>query len=349
MNIVNTLNRKQSKMENYRYTLEPYKGINTRYTCPNCDKRKVFARYIDTKTGEHLPEQYGKCNRLYNCGYDLNPYKDGYTQMIYEQEKGNLSGFVKNWKPTKPMQAATPISFIPVKLFKQSLRGYEVNNFVNFLINLFGNEKASQLISKYFIGTSKHWQGANIFWQIDIDGKIRTGKIMLYNPNTGKRIKEPFNYVTWVHAAVKQSKFELKQCFFGEHLLKGNLKPVAIVESEKTAIIASVYFPKFIWLACGGLNGLTVRKCEILKNKNIVLYPDLSKPQPNKRTAFEIWKAKCQEFAHIANFSISDLLEVKAGEAEMEKGYDLADYLIKFDYKDFIEPEKFEEDRINVN
>ena len=36
---------------------------------------------------------------------------------------------------------------------------------------------------------------------------------------------------------------ELKQCFFGEHLLREKTMPVAIVESEKTAIISSVYLP----------------------------------------------------------------------------------------------------------
>lgn len=30
-----------------------------------------------------------------------------------------------------------------------------------------------------------------MFWQIDINGLVRTGKIMCYNPENGHRIKEP--------------------------------------------------------------------------------------------------------------------------------------------------------------
>jgi hypothetical protein len=48
---------------------------------------------------------------------------------------------------------------------------------------------------------------------------------MLYNANTGKRIKEPFNHATWVHSVLKLPEFNLQQCFFGEHLLQGNNLP----------------------------------------------------------------------------------------------------------------------------
>ncbi|MEO8853521.1 MAG: DUF6371 domain-containing protein [Ginsengibacter sp.] len=330
-------------MENYRYILKPYKGMKSRYTCPACNGRKTFARYLDTKTGEHLPEQYGKCNRADKCGYHLNPYHDGYSQTIWEQEKGNHSEFPKDWKPTqpqpKPQPPAKPVSFILLDSLKQSLKAYEQNNFVKFLIDLFGIEITTKLVSKYFIGTSKHWPGATIFWQIDITGTIRSGKIMLYSPTTGKRVKEPFNHIAWVHTAINEPEFNLQQCFYGEHLLKGNTKPVAIVESEKTAIIASLYFPKFVWIAAGNLHSLNAEKCEALRGRQVVLYPDLSKPQPGKPTAFEKWSEKARELSNITRFFVNDLLERKAGETQKIVGGDFADYLVKFDYRKFIEPD----------
>ena len=323
-------------MKDYRYTLDKK---SKKFVCPDCLKR-TFVKYIDSTTGEYLPDHYGRCDREMKCNYHLNPYKDGYSQMIWEQQKGEYKA---DWKPKppqpKPQPPAKPVSFIPLEQFKQSLKGYEVNNFVKYLIDLFGTEITGKLVSKYYIGTSKHWPGANIFWQIDITGTIRSGKIMLYSPTTGKRVKEPFNHIAWVHTALKQPEFNLQQCFFGEHLLKGNTKPVAIAESEKTAIIASVYFPQFIWIAAGNLHGLNAEKCEVLRGRQVVLYPDLSKPKPGNPTAFEVWSAKAKELSNIARFYVNDLLEKKAGEGQRITGSDLADYLIKFDYKKFIEPD----------
>ena len=330
-------------MNNYRFILEPYKGMKSRHTCPACNERKTFARYLYTKTGEHLPEQYGKCNREDKCSYHMSPYHDGYSQRIWDQEMGNSSEFPNDWKPTpphpKPQPPAKPVYSIPLELFKQSLKAYEQNNFVKYLINLFGTEITTKLVSEYFIGTSKHWPGATIFWQIDITGTIRSGKIMLYSPTTGKRVKEPFNHIAWVHTAINEPEFNLQQCFNGEHLLKGNTKPVAIVESEKTAIIASVYFPQFVWIAAGNKDGLKAEKCEALRGRQVFLYPDLSKPKPGKPTVFEQWTAKAMELSNITRFFVNDYLERKAGEAQRIEGSDLADYLVKFGYKKFIDPD----------
>jgi len=310
-------------MNEHRYILEPYKGMNTRYHCPSCKHReKTFSRYIDTQTGKHIAPTVGRCNRESNCGYH-------YTPKQYFQDH-NISFNIPKPKPYKS-KAVTPqqklVSFIPVEVFKASLKNHENNNFVTFLIDLFRVEVVNQLISRYFIATSAHWNRATVFWQIDITGNIRTGKIMLYDATTGKRVKEPFNHITWVHKALKQTEFELRQCLFGEHLLRDRIKPVAIVESEKTAIISSVYLPQFIWLAVGSLTNLNNEKCQVLKGRTVTLFPDLN--------GFERWSSKAKELSHIAHFKVSDLLERKSTEAEKKQGFDLADYLIKFDYREF--------------
>ena len=311
----------------HRYILEPYKGMNTRYRCPSCQQRdKTFSLYIDKETGEHIHPTVGRCNRESNCGHHYTPkqyFQDNSISFDNPQPKA--------YKPQLFTPPPKPVSFIPVEVFKASLKAHETNHFVQFLIDLFGVEVASQLVSHYFIATSKHWNGATVFWQIDTQGKIRTGKIMLYSPSTGKRVKEPFNHINWVHTAVKQPDFELKQCLFGEHLLNDKTKPVAIVESEKTAVIASVYLPQFIWVAVGSLTNLNAEKCNILKGRTVTLFPDLN--------GFEKWSSKAKELSHLAIFTVSDLLECKATEAERKQGFDLADYLIKYDYKAFALPE----------
>lgn len=312
-------------MTEHRYLLEPYKGMITRYVCPQCNKGKTLSLYIDTETGEHLQPSVGRCNRESNCGYH-------YTPKQYFQDN-NIS--FDTPQPTAYKRPVTPeqkpVSFIPVEILKASLKEHEANHFVKFLINLFGVDVTNELISQYFIATSKYWNGATVFWQIDTQGKVRTGKVMLYSPTTGKRVKEPFNHINWVHTLLKQQVFELKQCLFGEHLLINKTKPVAIVESEKTAIIASVYLPQFIWLAVGSLNNLNAEKCSILNGRTVTLFPDLN--------GFEKWSSKAKEISKLANFTVSDLLERKATEAEKQQGFDLADYLIKYDYKAFAIPE----------
>lgn len=315
-------------MSEHRYILEPYKGMNTRYHCPICRQReRTFVRYIDTETGEYIDPSVGRCNRESNCGYHYTPkqyFQDNNISFDSPQHKAHN-------KPNVVTPQQKPVSLIPAEVFKASLKRYETNHFVMFLIGLFGIEVTNELISRYFIASSEYWNGATVFWQVDAHGKVRTGKIMLYNPITGKRVKEPFNHINWAHKALKQPDFVLKQCLFGEHLLRDKRKPIALVESEKTAVIASVYLPQFIWLAVGSLTNLNVEKCSILKGRTVTLFPDLN--------CFDKWSNKAKELSQLAIFTVSDLLERKANETERKQGFDLADYLIKLDYREFALPE----------
>jgi len=308
-------------MKNYRNILEPLPELKF-------DKKRSRVEYCpcgkDNKDGKFVPyvgyENKGYCH---SCGDTFLPEIQKIEQRNHPQPKA--------YKPKAVSLQPKPVSFIPVEIFKASLKGHEANHFVKFLIKLFGVGVSNELISRYFIATSKYWNGATVFWEIDAQGKVRTGKIMLYSPTTGKRVKNLEIPVYWVHKAIKQPEFELKQCLFGEHLLIDKTKPVAIVESEKTAIIASVYLPQFIWLAAGSLTNLNAEKCSILKGRTVTLFPDLN--------GFDKWSIKAKELSHLAIFTVSDLLELKATEAEKQQGFDLADYLIKFDYKAFAIPE----------
>lgn len=317
-------------MGKYRYILEPYKGISTRYACPSCGKRE-FARYIDTETRQYVNAKVGRCNRQDKCGYH-------YTPMQYFRDNNTSLDALSPFGPKKlsgslvVVPQLRSVSCIPFKVFKDSMTNHLSNHFVKFLLDLFGVEVTQKLISRYFIGTSAHWDGATVFWQIDVKGRVRSGKIMLYNPITGKRVKGEPNYITWVHSLLKQPEFELRQCLFGEHLLRGNTYPVALVESEKTAVIASVYLPNLIWLAVGGLNNFNADKCAILAGRKIILYPDLG--------AFEKWSQIAKSLSRLAVFTVSTLLEQKATNAERQQGLDLADFLIRFNYLDFVKPLK---------
>lgn len=187
-----------------------------------------------------------------------------------------------------------------------------------------------RIISKYLIGTSTHWNGATVFWQIDTENLIRGGKIMLYSSKYGKRVKSPFNHITWVHSVLlnknRINEFHLNQCLFGLHLINQHPNlPIAIVESEKTACIMSEKFNNYVWLACGSLSNLNEKMLTPIKNKKVVLYPDLS---INQR-AYNEWKATSEKLnKKDFNISVSHLLEDHCSEQQREKGNDIADYFL---------------------
>lgn len=312
----------------YRYKFEPYKGVKSRYACPQCNKVRKYTRYIDIVTGEHLPFEYGKCERLNSCGYWLNPYTDGYTRKaVVEGEKTSRPAKLRN---PRTIIKEKQCSQIPDDLFIKSQQHYERNYFVKYLQCIFDAETVLKLLQTYFFGTSSHWSGATVFWQVDKQGKIRAGKIMLYNSFTGGRVKEPFNHLTWTHTVLKFEKFVLEQCLFGEHLLAlYPSKPVAIVESEKTAVIASVYLPEFLWLATGGETNLSAKKCEPLKGRRVFLFPDLGK-------GYLAWSIVAGEISEIGIFVVVvDLLEKIANEQEKQEGLDIADYLVRYTLEEF--------------
>ena len=147
---------------------------------------------------------------------------------------------------------------------------------------------------------------------------------MLYNPETGKRIKESYNHVTWVHSVLHKEDYNLKQCFFGEHLLsEDKSRPVALVESEKTAIIASYYLPQFLWIASGGKNGcFNANNQSVLTGRSVVLFPDLG--------ATDYWQSKIGLMkSNGIDVQLFDYLEANATENERKEGYNIADYLLK--------------------
>lgn len=284
-------------MKEYRYQLDT---SSRKYACPSCQKKR-FVRYVDQATGEYQPAQYGRCDREVSCSYFFSPYDD---QIFAGRKSIHI-----------PKSRVKP-KYIPRELYKRSLANYTNNNLVQYLQTIIDEEKVSRLIKRYHLGTSTKLKGGCIFYQLDFEGNIRRGKIIVYNPKTGRRGR--------IHSVHSMLGIDKKQYpawrFFGEHLLIDKTKPVAIVESEKTAIIASAHFPEFIWLATGTKSTLKVRYASSLSGRDVTLFPDLG--------AFEDWAEKMEELATICTISISNLLERKAGDEEKAQGFDLADYLI---------------------
>jgi len=350
-----------------QYTLQPYTTPSSRYHCPACNSRqRTFVRYIHTETGEHLADNVGRCGREDKCGYHYKPrdyFNDNPHKSKRTWQPGNGAypcsrpqGYAK--RHTGPdyatmaakaeLEMANGYSVNP-EFVNASFNNYEQNYFVQYLISRFGRQLASNVIGRFRIGSAKYWPGATVFWQIDAIGRVRTGKIMLYNAETGRRVKQPFNHVMWVHclrslksevlsrqseehaesgletqdSRLKTQDFSPRQCFFGEHQLNDEpQKPVAIVESEKTAIIASLYNPEVIWLATGGKSNLNQQMSLPLKNRHVTLYPDLG-----SHNEWSLKAKQLQLWVPGSVFTVSDILENIATPEQREAGWDLGDYL----------------------
>jgi hypothetical protein len=302
-------------MSDYAFTLQKYSGPKTRFGCPACGKRHCFTRYIDNTTGEPVGPAVGRCDRENSCGYHLRPGEHFRAEGI---------PYTSSPRPIPKKEKTKPISYIRPSLLESSRKAFQRNHFAVFLTGLLGKVKARELIDRYLVGTSKYWPGATVFWQVDREGKVRTGKIMLYDAVTGKRVKKPQSKIQWAHRFSNDPHFRLSQCLFGEHLLQGEPgKPVAIVESEKTAIIASAYYPQYLWLACGGISQLSLDRCLPLKGRDVTLIPDVD--------AFQVWQERARrlEDGLLQRIKVTEVLIGMASEKEMEAGWDIADFLME--------------------
>jgi hypothetical protein len=313
------------------YRLEKYKGKSTRHTCPNCGTNHAFSRYVDV-SGNYLDDSVGKCDRDSKCGFHCTP-KQYFADRprIFEQYKPRAL----KQEAVTPIVETRKIDFIDYEVLLNSLGNYDRNSFVRFLFGLFPDdpEAVRQSVSRYFLGTSEE---KVVFWQVDRRRRIRTGKLMLYDPATGKRIAETFAgtngetveiKTNWIHAQLKRrgllkTDFNLKQCFFGEHLTATEAdSPVAIVEAEKTAVIASICYPEFVWLATGGKQNLSAEKLQRFGDRKIILYPD--------GDGFERWQEIArQTCARGVTVNTSLLIEQRATAEQKASGCDLADFLI---------------------
>jgi Domain of unknown function (DUF6371)/CHC2 zinc finger len=181
----------------------------------------------------------------------------------------------------KPPRVQEPVktshNYINPEYAKLTFANYEKNHFVTFLKTIFDETTVTDLINRFYIGTAL--TGATIFWIVDENEEIRTGQIIMYNEVIGKRLKNlP---VTWIHAQPGFQGFRSKLCFFGQHQLEEFGKPIAIVESPKTAVIMTAVYPDYIWLASMGATQLQVSKFEVLKDREIILFPDYD--------AYKLW------------------------------------------------------------
>ena len=97
-------------------------------------------------------------------------------------------------------------------------------------------------------------------------------------------------------------------------------KVVALVESEKSALIAAACFPNYVWLATGGKSQLSANKMKALEGRTVILFPDVD--------GYSEWKEKAKELIY-CKVTVSDILERNATDDERAAKIDIADWLVR--------------------
>ena len=257
-------------MKTYKWQLR--KGSKKEY-CPNCGQKR-FVPYVLASDGVTLAgAEFGRCDREQNCGYQR--YPDGERYTVAEPQK---------IQPRPRLEYASNDLHISTD-----------SNLFEWACSLLGVCDAVCAWSDYNVGCIG---GRVIWWQMDSNGVVRTGKVMSYRPD-GHRDKADQWGVTWAHKHPQLKHLfkgeELQQCLFGEHLLRCYPeKPVALVESEKTALAMSRFIPEYVWLATGGSQGIkSNERLAPLVGRKVFLIPDNGQYYAWKRAAeqygWDIW------------------------------------------------------------
>lgn len=131
----------------------------------------------------------------------------------------------------------------------------------------------------------------NSFPSIDTAGHCHAVKIIPYPATDHHRIKnaQPDKAeLYWIKPEQNPG------AYFGIHLLPLRpTAPVAVVESEKTALIGSLFAPAYIWIATQskGLLSPDSASVEVLRGRELHLFPDADGMKEWRATAGELTKA----------------------------------------------------------
>ena len=275
-------------------------------------------RYVDTQNDcQYVADEVGRCDHENSCGYHYKP------REYYEDHKW-LEEPVRHSKPSTlnsqlKRSVPPPLQPLPMELVSQT------HSPASTFWQWFSTKAAQQLsldpdivqqvYEDYHIGADE--RGNVIWWQVDVQGRVRTGHIMQFYEDGHRH----GGYQNWAHTQILKDKLPkgwmLYQCLFGEHLLP--LRPqarVAIVESEKTAVVMAALLPQYIWLATGSCHGLTREKLECLKGRRVSVFPDAG--------WYNDWSEKMKASGHnnytMANIesypSNSDIVDILLGEVK---------------------------------
>ena len=245
------------------------------YKCFSCDAKGGPVDFLMKHEGLSYPDALRYLAKKYSIVID-DPLDDVRYRNIKPAKPRSL-------EPEKPRDMLT----LPREVLKSTLSAADDTNlFCYWLRHLPWDtqqerDRLERMLWLYCVGG---WRdGRVIFWQVDEQGRIRSGKLMQYLPD-GHRDKQ--RNPGWMHnqSGIREQldldNHEYRATLFGMHLTKRYPNAtIHIVESEKTALICATHYgdiERNLWLACGGLKHLREDdiKTLVAQGRNIYLWPD---------------------------------------------------------------------------
>ena len=211
------------------------------------------------------------------------------------------------------------------------------NQLTDLLLRLFPQSRVMDAVQRYRIGfnafNTGHLGDALIFWQIDEEKRIANAKRIHYRAD-GHRDKIVPPIVMYP---------DNPQCLFGQHLLAEAHpdQPIAIVESEKSALIMSLVKPEFLWMACGSLNNFNETFLKPLCGRLIIGFPDVDikrDKQSGVSVSCAMWRKTAKQLRLRGwRIIVDNALEDTVNSAQRMDKIDIADVALERAFNEHVE------------
>ena len=259
-------------MKEYKWMLR--KG-GKKERCPQCGKMRFVPFVLTADPSVKAGPEYGRCDREQSCGYFRYPG----GEVKVDSDRGYI--------PEPPKEPIMIPAMYAVNAYMSS-----GNSLYNAYCRFVNPLSLRLTLERYHCYTGSH--GECVYPQFD-GTHVRTAKAILYGKD-GHRLKMEDGGlpVWWLHKSPSLRQYtagkELKQCFFGQHLLQQYPKEkVYVVEAEKTAVMMAATDKcgkGRLWIACGGSQMLKgAIDLSPLIGRDVYLVPDDGQYWNWKRTA----------------------------------------------------------------
>lgn len=245
--------------------------------------------------------------------------------------------------PSTPISTLTnPMHTLPHNLIAQYLGSHSAFGRSLLATGILTEPQLQHAVETYRLGCTK--DDGVIFWQIDLDNQLRDGKVMFYLDDCHRDHSRNPSWVSFrlMKRGVLSADWRASPCLFGLHLvgLRNDVPAlpgqavapiVAVVESEKTAVICSELIPThegrpILWMASGGLSALSVDLLRPLTGHDVILFPDTDVTGQTFKLWSEVAQAASDQLKH--PFYVSPMLEQCASADQKGRKIDIADLLV---------------------